>query len=212
MEFNSSKGYRTIQTKTKDWLRVFDFKSHGTNTVYRLKHEALQFLNFQKGVGHLSGQMTVNIVVKGIFTPGCGFETLQPGGRIGNFIPGLKDKWWPCDSPDMTADSVNDIIKILESSVIPFYEKFGSTESILSIATEQKFSFLWENPLTFIDKGFFYLYLKKYEEALSIFESRQPSRVPKFKTIKNLFDQKQFEAIDRILIENTLFNTRKLKI
>lgn len=212
MEFNSSKGYRTIQAKTKDWLHSFDFKSHGANTIYRLKNESLQFLNFQKGGGHLSEKMTINVVVKGLFVPGCGFETLQPGGRIGNFIPGLKDKWWCCDKPNTTSDSIDEIIKILESRVIPFYENFDSTNSISNLIAQEEFSFLWENPFTFVDKGFFYLYLKKYEDGLNTFESGQPSKVPKFKTIKNLFDQKQFEAIDKILVENILFNRQRLKI
>jgi len=211
MEFNSSKGYKIIQGKTKDWLRSFDFISYRTTTVYRLKNDSLQFLNFQKGVGHLSEQMTINVVVKGLFAPSCGFETLQPGGRIGNFIPGLKDKWWFCDKPDTTSDSIDEIISVLESSVLPFYEKFGSNDSLSDLITQEKYSFLWENPFTFIDKGFFYLYLKKYEEALNTFESARPSKVPKFKTIKNLFAQKQFEAIDKILIENILFNKQKLK-
>ncbi len=66
----------------------------------------------------------------------------------------------------------------------------------------EEFNFIWSNPYTFIDKGFFYLKGKHFDKALATFQSNQPSKVGKFKTIKRLIEERNYDAIEGILSDN----------
>lgn len=211
MEYTSSIGYKKIQSEISTFLDQFDFIRHKTSTLFRVKNEELlQFINFQKGVQSLASKVTINIVLQGLFSPTCSFQLLQPGGRIGFFSETMVDKWWLCDNPDNTENSIEQIKNILEKSIIPFFEKTSSAAAVCQMIDKDELNFLWSNPYTFIDKGFFYLKGGVYEKALKIFESHQPSKVPKFKTIKNLISLEKYEEVQIILNDNVKSSKDKL--
>jgi hypothetical protein len=213
MEASLQTGYKYIQNEVKEFLNSFGFKSYKTSTLYRTtENDLLQFLSFQKGVSSLSNKMTINIVQKGLFAPGCSFDTLQPGNRIGQFIKAEKDKWWYCDDSSKVQEGVAEIKEILSSGVLPFFDFSKDTQNIPTLLASDKYAFLWWIPCTFADKGYFYLKAGLYNEAIEWWENHQPSKVPKFKTIKNLINQEQCSEVDKILDENSRMARTKLKI
>lgn len=156
--------------------------------------------------------MTINIVQKGLFAAGCSFDTLQPGNRIGQFRNAEKDKWWYCDDSSKMQESVAEIKEILSSGVLPFFDLSKDTLNIPELLTSDKYAFVWWIPSTFVDKGYFYLKAGLYKEAIQWWENHQPSKVPKFKTIKNLISKEQYSEVDKILKENSKIARAKLKI
>ena len=213
METSLPTGYKYIQNEVKAFLGSFGFNSYKTSILYRTTDNGLlQFLSFQKGVSSLSNQMTINIVQKGLFVPGCSFDTLQPGNRIGQFVNAEKDKWWYCDNNSKVQESVADIKKTLSNGVLPFFDFSKESQNIPELITSDKYAFIWWIPSTFVDKGYFYLKAGLYKEAIQWWEKHQLSKVPKFKTTKNLISQEQYSEVDKILEENIRMASAKLKI
>jgi len=213
MEASLLTAYKYIQNEVKTFLSTFGFKSYKPATLYRTtNNDLLQFVSFQKGVSSLSNQMTINIVQKGLFAPSCSFDTLQPGSRIGEFINAEKDKWWYCDDSSKMQESVAEVKKILLEGVLPFFDFSKETQNIPELLTADKYAFLWWIPSTFVDKGYFFLKAGQYTEAIQLWENHQPSKVPKFKTLRNLVSQGQYAEVDKILAENGRMAKAKLKI
>jgi hypothetical protein len=213
MEFNSSKGYQTIKTELKTLLADFGFRPYNASILFRVTNESiLQFISFQKGVQSLNQQMTINVVLQGLFSPTCSFSILQPGGRIGSFLKPKTDKWWFCDTEKATSMSVFEIKEGILQYLIPFFDRTTTVQETCDLIESKELEFIWANYYTFIDKGFFYLKAKKYDKAIQIFQSNQHSKVPKFKTIKNLIDENNYDGIDKILIANLLDSKTKLTI
>ncbi|ANE51688.1 DUF4304 domain-containing protein [Flavisolibacter tropicus] len=213
MEASLLTGYKYIQNEVKAFLGSFGFKSYKTFILYRTTdNDLLQFLSFQKGASSLSNQMTINIVQKGLFAPGCSFDTLQPGNRIGQFAKTEKDKWWYCDDANKVQEGVAEIKYILYNSVLPFFEFSKESHNISELVTADKYAFIWYIPSTFVDKGYFFLKAGLYKEAIQWWENHQPSKVPKFKTIKNLISQEQYSEVNKILEENIRMARARLEI
>jgi hypothetical protein len=213
MEFNSSTGYQIIKTEIKNLLTDFDFMAYKSSTLYKVTEEGiLQFISFQKGVQSLNQQMTINVVLQGLFCPTCSFDLLQPGGRIGSFSNSKSDKWWFCNTEDNTKQSVTEIKECILKYLLPFFDRTVTVESLCDLIDNKEFSFIWTNPYTFIDKGFFYLKGNQFDKALVTFQSNQPSKVAKFKTIKRLVEEHDYDAIKRILLDNTNHSKAKLTI
>jgi hypothetical protein len=167
MEASLQKGYKYIQNEVKVFLSGFGFKQFKTSNFYRTTdNDLLQFLSFQKGVSSLGNQMTINIVQKGLFAPGCSFDTLQPGNRIGQFDNIEKDKWWYCDDNSKVQNSVAEIKEILLGGVLPFFDFSKEDQNIPELLTVDKYAFLWWIPSTFVDKGNFFLKAGLYKEAI----------------------------------------------
>lgn len=213
MEASLLTGYKHIQNEVKAFLSSFGFKSHKTSILYRTSDNGLlQFLSFQKGVSSLSNQMTINIVQKGLFVPGCSFDTLQPGGRIGKFAGTERDKWWFCNDANKVQEGVAEIKEILLDSILPFYDFSNESHNISELIAADKYAFIWSMPSTFVDKGYFFLKAGLYKAAIQWWENHQPSKVPKFKTMKNLIIQGQYSEVNKILEENSSMARAKLKI
>lgn len=206
-DFNSSKGYKIIKKETKSFLKTYGFKPYKTSCIYRVTDDdILQFINFQKGVSYLEEKMTYNFSFQGLFKPRCSINILQPGGRIGYLLDDEKDYWWKCDTLESVEKSIFEINRAFEKKMLPFFEESSSSEKIVALCENKKFEFVWSNNLTFIDKGYFYLKAEEYDKALEIFESKQPSKVNKYKTIKNLILTENYSEIQALLnkqIENT---------
>lgn len=213
MEASLLTGYKYIQNEVKALLGSFGFKPYKASTLYRTTdNDLLQFLSFQKGVGSLSNQMTINIVQKGLFVPVCSFDTLQPGGRIGQFAKAEKDQWWYCDDANKVQEGVAGIKEILLGSVLPFFDFSRESQNIAELVTADTYAFIWWIPSTFVDKGYFFLKARLYHEAIQWWENHQPSKVPKFKTIKNLISQEQYSEVEQILKENSGMARAKLRM
>ena len=171
MEASLPKGYKYIQNEVKVFLSSFGFKPYKTSIFYRTtENDLLQFLSFQKGVSSLSNQMTVNIVQKGLFVPGCSFDTLQPGNRIGQFINAEKDKWWVCNNDDKAKKGFAEIKEILSKNILPFFDFSKDTQNIPELITSDKYDFVWWIPNTSVDKGYFFLKAGLYNEAIEWWE------------------------------------------
>lgn len=211
MSENAVTGYKFIQKEVGAFLGGFGFKVHKASIFYRMTdNDLLQFLSFQKGVSSLTNQMTINIVQKGLFVPGCSFGTLQPGNRIGQFMNASKYDWWQCDNVNKAKEGAGEIKELISKGVLPFFEFSKDSKNIPELVTAGKYSLLWWIPTTFVDKGYFFLKAGLYNEAIRLWENHQPSKVPKFKTIRNLISQKQFTVVDKILVDNS--NTARAKL
>jgi len=211
--FNSSDGYQIIKKEIGSLLRIYGFLPYKTATYYRVTDgDILQFIMFQKGERWLSGAMTVNIVIQGVFAPGCSFNILQPGGRIGSMLNPPKDVWWHCDSESSAASSVDAIKQVVVEKLIPFFENRSTAGKLFNDFDGSNPSFLWTPKSTFVDQGYICLKAGQYDTAINIFEANQISKVPKFKTIKRLIEDFRFTEIDHILVENTRYHKESLKI
>jgi hypothetical protein len=194
--------YSFITEEIKDYLKEAGFLAYKSSFVYRVtSSDLLQIVNFQKGVQSLGNKFTINILQKGMFVPNCSFDILQPGVRIGEFSNFQKDKWWVCDS-ETANQTVGEVKNVFAESVIPFFDHFKETQHLADFVKNERFSTFWLNPNTFIDKGYFLIRTRLYEEGLALWEGNKPSKVPKYKTIRNLIFQKEFLSVDRILEEN----------
>lgn len=208
-----SAGYKTIQKELKEFLKEFGFKVYKSSTLYRITENGfLQFLDFQKGYSYLNGQMTMNVVVQGLFVPGCGFDILQPGGRIGYFIDGTTDKWWNYDNEVNVNQSTKEMKLILQEVVLPFFKSFEDIDNIPKVIEYPNLAFVWRAPITFIDKGYFLLKARCYDQAIKCWEQYQTSKVPKFKTVKKLVELKLYNDINDILEENCRMAKTKLAL
>ena len=213
MEFNSSIGYQSVKTQIRSLLVDFNFMPYKSSTLYRVTEEGiLQFISFQKGVRSLNQQMTINVVLQGLFCPTCSFDLLQPGGRIGNFLNGQSDKWWACDTVKSTAESMIEIKECILKHLLPFFDRTATMEGLCDLIDSKDFNFIWSNPYTFIDKGFFYLKGKHLDKALKTFQSNQPGKVTKFKTIKRLIEENNYDAIEELLSDNISHSKAKWTI
>jgi hypothetical protein len=213
MELSLFKGYKVIQNEVQEFLKDFGFKTYKNSILYRTTdNDLLQFIDFQKGVSSLSNQMTINIVMQGLFVPGSSFDTLQPGNRIGIFTDEVKDKWWNCDNNEKAKEAADEIKTIFKQAVIPFFNAFENAGDIATLMKSTKYNFIWWIPTTFVDKGFFLLKARLYEEAVIWWEKHQLSKVPKFKTIKKLVQLQQYKEVDKVLEENCKLTRAKLKI
>ena len=86
-------------------------------------------------------------------------------------------------------------------------------EGLCNVIESKEFNFIWSNPHTFIDKGFFYLKGKHFDRSTRCnFQSNQPSKVAKFKTIKRLIEEHDYDEIERILSENITHSKAKWTI
>ncbi|MFT3680163.1 MAG: DUF4304 domain-containing protein [Ferruginibacter sp.] len=213
MEFNSSTGYQIIKKEIKNLLVDFDFIAYKSSILYRVTEEdILQFISFQKGVQSLSQQMTINVVLQGLFCPTCSFDLIQPGGRIGSFFNSKSDKWWACNNKENTEQSVTEIKECILKYLLPFFDKTATVQNLCDLIDSKELNFIWTNPYTFIDKGFFYLKGNHFDKALATFQSNQPSKVAKFKTIKRLIEEHDYAAIEGILLDNTNHSKAKWTI
>ncbi len=213
MEETLPKGYNYIKNEVKTFLSSFGFKPYKTATLYRTtENDLLQFLSFQKGISYLSNQMTINVVQQGLFAPGCSFGILQPGNRIGQFANAKKDKWWFCNDVDKVKEGIAEIKEILLKDVLPFYNFSDVRQNIPELLISEKYKFVWWMPTTFVDKGYFLLKAGLYNEAIEVWEKHEPSKVPKFKSIKKLTQEDRYLEIDKILKENGRMTREKLKI
>jgi hypothetical protein len=211
--YNSSEGYAHIKKELGKMLAEIGFTRYKTVTWYRVTHDdILQFICFQKGERSISDRMTINIVVQPLYCPGCSFQILQPGGRIGQILTPAKDRWWLCDSEASTESSIAQLKNTIINDLIPFFNKTASTEQLHDTFPADSYRYFWINHYTFITKGYICLRAKYYAKAIAIFEASRPSQVAKFKTIKNLIEKEQFAEVDKILNDNIIYNRGKLKI
>jgi hypothetical protein len=211
--YNSGTGYKKIKTEIGNLMREYGFAPYKTATYYRVTAgDILQFINFQKGERSLNEQMTINIVIQGLFAPGCSFEILQPGGRIGRLLDSDKDVWWHCDTELMTAQSIRDIGKVVAEILVPFFDRMATADGLYMSFSEPASRFLWAIASSFVQKGYVCLKAGQYKKGISIFEENRPSQVAKFKTIKKLTEEARFEEIDSILLDNIRYHREKLKI
>jgi hypothetical protein len=184
-----------------------------TATYYRITTgDILQFLTFQKGLQSLQEQMTLNVVAQGLFSPTCSFEVLQPGGRIGEFLPEAKDKWWHCDTEKATHESIEAITTAFSTVVLPSLNQLSTAEQLIANFQDETRHFLWRGQNSFIDQGYICLKARQYREALDIFRANRPGKVAKYKTIQHLVEQTKVEQIDQILSDNVRHQKLKWKI
>lgn len=211
--YNSSTGYNSTKKEIGTLLRGHGFTRYKTSFYYRVTAgEMLQFINFQKGDQSLNDQMTINIVIQPLFCPGCSFNILQPGGRIGNLLDSAKDVWWKCDTEQSTITSIESIGKAINEKLIPFFNSLATAEQLWASFNDPDSRFLWRSATTFIDQGYICLKAKQYHQALSIFQANKPSKVAKFKTIKRLIEEEAFTEIEEILLNNVHYQKEKLGI
>ncbi len=212
-EFNSTKGYREIQKEIKAFLKEFGFKPYKSSFAYRVTEgDILQFINFQKGYSWLNEQMTINVVIQGLFTPGSSMNILEPGGRIGKFIKSREDTWWYCDTPEATSTSIVQLKEVFTNEIIPFFENTNSSNGVVKIMDYNQYEFLWQCDVSYIYKGFFNLAAGRYAEALNSFNEGRTSRIPKFKTIKKMIENKSFDEISLLLDANSEHVRKKIGI
>jgi len=211
--YDSSIGYKKIKTEIGNLMRELGFTRYKTATYYRVTAgDMLQFINFQKGEQWLNGQMTINIVIQGLFAPDCSFEILQPGGRIGKLLHSDKDNWWHCDTELATAQSIKDIGKVVAEKIIPFFDLMATADGLIMSFNDPASSFLWAIPSSFVQRGYACLKARQYKMGVAVFEENRPGQVAKFKTLKRLTETALFDEIDHILADNTQYNKEKLKI
>lgn len=156
--------------------------------------------------------MTVNIVIQGVFAPGCSFNILQPGGKIGSVLNPPKDVWWHCDSESSAASSVDAIRQVVVEKLIPFFDSRSTAGKLCIDFDGSNPSFLWTPKSTFVDQGYICLKAGRYDKAIAIFQANQTSKVPKFKTIKKLIEESRFTDVKDILFENCQYHKERLKI
>jgi hypothetical protein len=211
--FTASSGYHRIKAEIGSFLQESGFHTYKTATYYRTTTgDVLQFLTFQKGLQSLQDQMTLNVVVQGLFSPTCSFDVLQPGGRMGEFLPESKDKWWPCDTEKATHESIEAITTAFSTFVLPSLNRLSTAQQLIASFQDKTRQFLCRGQNTFIDQGYIYLKAKQYREGLDIFLANRPGKVAKFKIIRNLIEQAKVEQIDEILLENVRHQKLKWKI
>lgn len=210
---SSTEGYTHIKKELGKAMAKFGFSKYKTATLYRITDgDVLQFINFQKGDQSLSHKMTINIVVQPLFSPGCSFQVLEPGLRIGQILPPYKDRWWLCESETSNESSLSELKNILVDNLMPFFDKTRDAKHLYETIHDDSFRYLWITQYSFIPKGYICLKEKRYQEALTIFEANRPSQVSKFKTIKNHIQNRQFAEINKILTDNVNYSREKLKI
>jgi hypothetical protein len=211
MPIKSSSGFQIIKKEIEFTLREFGFKFYGSSSLFRLtQSDLLQFLYFQKGVSSLNEKCTINVVQQGLFVPGCSFDVLQPGGRIGAFTQEARDKWWHCNTSEAAFIALPDIKAMILNGVIPFFDLGVEETKLLDIIDNDQYNFIWGNDPTFVDKGYFYLKCGQYDKAMNTFKLK-PSRVNKFKTIKTYVENKDFDQIQHLLKENVHHAKSRLK-
>ncbi|HZY35548.1 MAG TPA: DUF4304 domain-containing protein [Mucilaginibacter sp.] len=211
--YNSSEGYVQIKKELGKMLAGAGFRRYKTVTWYRVTHgDILQFINFQKGDQWLSDKMTINIAVQPLYSPGCSFGILAPGGRLGLLLTPAKDHWWLCNSETSTEASITELKNIIVNDLIPFFDNTANAEQLYHNFHDNSFRYFWANSYDFITKGYICLKTKQYKEAINIFEANRPSQVAKFKTIKNFIEKEQFAEVDKILDNNVFHSKDKLKI
>ena len=211
--FNSSDGYKIIKKEIGSLLRIYGFLPYKTAAYYRVTDgDILQFIRLQKGERWLAGAMTINVVIQGVFAPGCSFDILQPGGRIGSLLNPPKDVWWQCDSQSSTASSVDAIKQVVVEKLIPFFYSRSAAEMLCMDFDGSNPSFLWIPKSTFVDQGYICLKAGRYDKAIAVFQANQTSKVPKFKTIKKLIEESRFTDVEHILVENCRLHKERLRI
>ena len=211
--FTPSAGYHLIKAEIGSFLQQNGFHPYKTAIYYRITAgDVLQFISFQKGLQSLQDQMTLNVVVQGLFSPTCSFEVLQPGGRIGEFLPDSKDKWWHCDTEKASHENIKTLTTALSTVVLPSLNRLSTAQQLIASFQEETRQFLWRGQNSFIDQGYICLKARQYIEALDIFRANRPGKVAKFKTIQGLVEQAKYEQIDEILRENVHHQKAKSKI
>ncbi|MDB5150570.1 MAG: hypothetical protein JWQ57_4590 [Mucilaginibacter sp.] len=211
--YNSSIGYKIIKKEIGELMLVKGFASHKTVTYYRVTAgHILQYINFQKGERSLNEQMTINLVVQPLFSPGCSFQILCPGGRVANLTSTNTSFGWYCNTEEATLQNIQHITTDINNYVIPFFNNLSTAEQLCYSFDDPALQFIWSIPANFVSRGYSCLKAGQYKQALSIFEANRPGEVPKYKTIKRLIEELQFEEINAILNENIRFHKEKLKI
>jgi virulence-associated protein VapD len=201
--FTAATGYELIKKEIGHFLQQHGFMAYKSATFYR----------FLKGVQSLQDQMTINVVIQGLFSPTCSFQVLQPGGRIGQFLSLQKDKWWHCNDKKTTLDGISEIKESLALTVLPsLQEKMFSAEQLIETFNTPAHYFLWQGQDTFIDQGYIYLKARRYNEALNIFRAGRTSKVTKYSTIQKCIEQGQFDKIDHLLQDNIHYQREKWKV
>lgn len=208
----TESGYAVIKRKIGLQLMQSGFTSYQSSQFYRITSgDILHSFIFQKGIGRLKDQMTINISIQPLFSPGCDPDLLEPGGRIGKFLNEPKDQWWHCNDEVNTTTSIESISEIITATILPALDQLANAEALYDSFTQPRYSFLWQPQSAFIQQGYIYLKTKRYNEAIQTFLSKQPGKVPKFKTIQKHIELNQFDAIDLLLDENIQINTLKWK-
>lgn len=203
--------YSDVIEITGDYLKRQGFEQRGASTFYRVTlDELLQRVAFQAGVQSRKGKLTLNFTLQGLFCPGCSFDVLQPGGRIGSLSPNTSDLWWDYHTAEHSERSSREIIDFLDKYLLPFFDATRDIDGVCRTMHDQAYQFLWSGSFGFIEQGYFLLKAGRFREAVSIFEANAPSRVPKFKTIRNSVGTGDFQAVNLLLEANVLANKTKL--
>ena len=212
--FTSSSGYALVKQEIGQFLVQNSFHPYKSATYYRTTPGGiLQFFLFQKGTQSLKDQLTINVVIQGLYSPACSFTVLQPGGRFGKFIPPGKDIWWHCNDEESTSHCISELRHRLSTILLPdLQQRMSSADQLITTFNAPQYSFLWRGQNTFIDQGYTYLMAQKYTEALDLFCRNRPTKVNRFKTIQKWIEQKQFDQFDHLLEENIQYHKNKLKL
>lgn len=208
----AGSGYAIIKRQIGFQLMQSGFTSYQSSQYYRITSEnILQSFIFQKGVASLKDQMTINISIQPLFSPGCNPDLLMPGGRIGYFLPQAKDQWWYCNDETNSQKSIELLSEIITTEILPTLDQLATAEALHNSCTQPRYQFLWQWPSSLIQQGYICLKTKSYNEAIQTFLNNQSGKVPKFKTIQKHTELNQFDAIDLLLMENVQINTLKWK-
>ncbi len=211
--YTSSIGYKKIKKEIGELMLAKGFSSYKTITYYRVTAgDILQYINFQKGERSLNEQMTINLVIQPLFSPGCSFQILCPGGRIGNLTRTNTSFGWYCNTEEATLQSIQLITTDINNYVIPFFNNLSTAEQLCNSFDNPDLQFIWSISSDFVSRGYSCLMAGQYKQALSIFEANKPGEVPKYKTIKRMIEELQFGEIDAMLTDNIRYHKEKLKI
>jgi hypothetical protein len=209
----NQNNYSDVVKITGDYLKRKGFGRGGASTFYGVTpDELLQRVVFQPGVQSRKGKLTLNFTLQGLFCSGCSFDVLQPGGRIASLRPGAIDQWWDYDTTEHSKRSSGEIVDFLDEYVLPFFDATMDINGACLTMHDQAYQFLWSGSFCFVEHGYFLLRAGKFQEAVSIFEAHAPSKVPKFKTIRNCIVSGDFQTIDLILDANVSANKKKLDL
>ncbi|WP_144884899.1 hypothetical protein [Lacibacter cauensis] len=178
----------------RPFLQLHGFKQYGKDGFGRMTHDQVfQFFIFN--VHRHTHTFTLDISIRPMYCENQNYLVLRPGNRLGKLATknGL-DTWWPSDTDEVTEKSLTEVLRLLQESVLPFYNNTRTSEEIIKSYQKNFFGknkfgdrVSWGSPgYECFDFGYIYLRAGAYEKALKEFE-----RCSKFVSESNYESERQ---------------------